>query len=271
MTPQEHLDLAERFMDAIQAGDAEAVRACYAPDAAIWHNNDGIEQSVEQNLRVLRWFARTLPDRKYKVSRREALPDGFLQQHVLEATLPDGTAWAMDACVVVRIKDGLITRLDEYLDSAKAAALTPARAPDRLYGIMLQLIDAWQSRDIERVLSHLDDDIVWHYAAGAMPPARGKAHVAKVLGRLQPEMHDISWRIFAHAEAGERLFVEGVDEHRTAGGQRVAAPYAGVMEFKGDRIVGWRDYVDTGVMAQQREGQPPSAQVLALIERPPAA
>jgi ketosteroid isomerase-like protein len=55
------------------------------------------------------------------------LPDGFLQQHVLEATLPDGTAWAMDACVVVRMKDGLIVRLDEYIDSAKAAELTPKR------------------------------------------------------------------------------------------------------------------------------------------------
>jgi ketosteroid isomerase-like protein len=29
----------------------------------------------------------------------------------------------MDACVVVRMKDGLITRLDEYIDSAKSGAL----------------------------------------------------------------------------------------------------------------------------------------------------
>jgi len=118
MTPQGYLDFAERFVAAIQAGDIDAVRACYAPDAKLWHNND-------QNLRVLAWFARTLPDRKYRVLRREALPDGFLQQHVLEATLPDGTAWSMDACVVVRMRDGLITRLDEYIDSAQAAALTP--------------------------------------------------------------------------------------------------------------------------------------------------
>jgi ketosteroid isomerase-like protein len=72
---------------------------------------------------VLDWFIRTLPDRHYRLVRREALPDGFMQQHVLEATLPDGTKWAMDACVVCRVKDGVITRLDEYLDSAKSAAL----------------------------------------------------------------------------------------------------------------------------------------------------
>ena len=125
MTRQDYLDFAAKFVGAIQAGDADAVRACYAPDAKIWHNNDGLEQSVDQNLRVLRWFMRTLPDRHYRVLRVEALPDGFVQQHVLEATLVDGTAWAMDACVVVRMKDGLIVRLDEYIDSAKADALTP--------------------------------------------------------------------------------------------------------------------------------------------------
>ncbi len=124
MTEADILDLAERFMGAIQAGDAEAVRACYAPDAKIWHNNDGLEQTVDQNLKVLSWIARKLPERHYRVLSREALKDGFLQQHVLEATLPDGTAWAMPACVVVRMKDGKVTRLDEYLDSAHSAALT---------------------------------------------------------------------------------------------------------------------------------------------------
>ena len=124
MTPQEHLQIAERFMGAIQAGDVETVAACYAPDAKIWHNHDGLEQTVEENLKSLKWFIRTLPDRHYRVLRREALSDGFLQQHVLEATLPGGVKWAMDACVVIRIKDGLITRLDEYLDSARAAELS---------------------------------------------------------------------------------------------------------------------------------------------------
>ncbi|MBW8811935.1 MAG: nuclear transport factor 2 family protein [Caulobacterales bacterium] len=123
MTSQDYVDFAKRFVGAIQTGDTAAVRACYAPGAEIWHNNDGLLQTVDQNMKVLDWFIRTLPDRNYRVVRLEPLPDGFLQQHVLEATLPDGEKWAMDACVVVRMKDGLITRLDEYLDSAKSGAL----------------------------------------------------------------------------------------------------------------------------------------------------
>lgn len=123
MTPQDYLDFADRFVGAIQSGDTATVRACYAPDAKLWHNTDGVEQTVDQNMKVLDWFVRTLPDRVYRVTRREALPDGFLQQHVLEATLSNGEKWSMDACVVVRIENGAITRLDEYLDSAQAARL----------------------------------------------------------------------------------------------------------------------------------------------------
>jgi len=120
---QDVLAFADRFVGAIQSGDTDTVRACYAPDAKLWHNTDGIEQTVDQNMKVLDWFIRKLPDRNYRILRREVLPDGFLQQHVLEATLPDGRPFKMSACCVIRMKDGVISRLDEYLDSAEAAVL----------------------------------------------------------------------------------------------------------------------------------------------------
>ena len=123
MTDAERIAFARRFVAAIQAGDAETVRACYAPDAKIWHNIDNLEQTVDQNMKSLDWFVRKLPDRLYTVQRVEALPDGFVQQHVLSATLPDGAPWKMSACVVVRMAEGRITRLDEYIDSAEAGAL----------------------------------------------------------------------------------------------------------------------------------------------------
>ena len=123
MTEAETLDFADSFIAALESGDTEAVRAFYAPDATIWHNNDDRDQDVDRNLRSLDWFARKLPDRRYRVTSREALKDGFLQQHVLEATLPDGTPWRLLACVVIRIRDGKIVRLEEYLDSAQTTVL----------------------------------------------------------------------------------------------------------------------------------------------------
>ena len=109
MTPEDIEAFAEHFVDAVQRGDADAMRACYAPGGVIWHNTDGIEQSIDDNVKVLEWFIRTLPDRTYTVLRREVIPDGFVQQHILSATLPTGELWKMDACVVVKMKDGLIT------------------------------------------------------------------------------------------------------------------------------------------------------------------
>lgn len=126
MSDHDYLALADRFLGAIEAGDIDTVRECYASDARIWHNSDGLEQTVDENLRVLKWMARTLPKRHYRVVRREALSDGFLQQHVLEGELPDGSLWTLDACVIVRAKDGKIVRLDEYLDSAQVATLMAA-------------------------------------------------------------------------------------------------------------------------------------------------
>ncbi len=138
----------------------------------------------------------------------------------------------------------------------------------RRYDILQQVIAAWQAKDIDGVLSHMADDIVWHYAAAAMPPVRGKAAAARLLHRFHADMHGIQWRIFAHAEAGDRLFIEGVDDYQTTEGHRVATPYAGVLEFRDDLIVGWRDYVDLGVVAQQKAGEPISAQVESLLDRP---
>ncbi len=134
--------------------------------------------------------------------------------------------------------------------------------------VLKAIIAAWKRKDIEAVLSHMDEDIVWHFAAAAEPPVRGRAQARKFLTRFGGSMAEISWRIFHHAEAGDRLFVEGVDEYVTTGGLVVAAPYAGVLEFKGEKVVGWRDYVDVGVMAAQQSGAPISDQVKTLMDRP---
>lgn len=127
------LDLAERFFRAVERGDIDAVRAIYAPDAVIWHNHDGKEQTPEQNLRVLGWLARHLTARRYRVLRRVEIPGGFLQQHVLEASTAGGP-FSMPACIVCQVQNGRITRLEEYLDSAQAQHLLALTSGARATG-----------------------------------------------------------------------------------------------------------------------------------------
>jgi limonene-1,2-epoxide hydrolase len=137
--------------------------------------------------------------------------------------------------------------------------------------IFQAIIAAWKARDVDAVLANMADDIVWHFAVGAEPPVTSKAGARKFLLRFGAEIREITWRIFDSAESADRLFVEGVDEYITTDGVRIVAPYAGVLEFRGDLVVGWRDYVDVGVIAAQQSGAPVSAHVEALIARPALA
>jgi limonene-1,2-epoxide hydrolase len=138
----------------------------------------------------------------------------------------------------------------------------------RKLGVLKSVIAAWTAGDIDGALAHMHDDIIWHYAAAVAPPARGKAKARKFLVSFKAQITAVRWRLFDHAESGDRLFVEGVDEYDATDGAVVRAPYAGVLDFEGDLIIGWRDYVDVGVMESQKVGTAPSAWVLALSDRP---
>ena len=120
----DHLEVAERLFKAIEAGDVDAVKEIYAPDAEIWHNTDGVVQSPDDNVRTLAWITTNLRDIAYTEIRRSATDDGFVQQHVLVLTNRAGQRVEVPACIVVRIADGRITRLDEYIDSAVVPRIT---------------------------------------------------------------------------------------------------------------------------------------------------
>lgn len=118
------LDVAERLFAAIEAGDVDAVAALYGPDTVVWHNTDGVEQAVADNLHTLAWLTKRCSDVRYTDVRRSATATGFVQQHVLRLTSPAGEALALPACIVATVDDdGRITRVDEYLDSAQVARL----------------------------------------------------------------------------------------------------------------------------------------------------
>lgn len=117
------MQTADKLFRAIENGDVDAIRNIYTPETKIWHNNDGIAQSVEQNLAVLRWVISNIKNVRYTEVRRQPTPTGFVQQHVLRGRFKDSDI-ALPACIVATVEDGHITRLDEYLDSAQTAVLS---------------------------------------------------------------------------------------------------------------------------------------------------
>jgi ketosteroid isomerase-like protein len=121
MTKDEIERLARGFFDAIEAGDIGKVRDTYASDAVIWHNFDGRESTREENLVTLNGFIRAVPSRRYTQRRLDVFDRGFVQRHLLAGKLANGKEVSLAACVVCAVKDGRITRLDEYFDSAALA------------------------------------------------------------------------------------------------------------------------------------------------------
>lgn len=116
MTSDDILALAGRFFAAIETGNAEAVRQCYAPDVRIWNNGMPGIASREENLEILRGFIARSVSREYRNRQVDLLPDGFVQQHLLVAVADDGHVLELPACVICRVADGCIEKLEEYFD-----------------------------------------------------------------------------------------------------------------------------------------------------------
>ena len=123
-TPERSLEIADHLFKAIERGDVAAIRDIYAPNAKIWHNNDGLTQTVDANLAVLGWVVANILELAYTEVCRNPTPTGFVQQHVMRGRLKSsGKEFVLPACIICEVEHGQITRLDEYLDSAHTAVL----------------------------------------------------------------------------------------------------------------------------------------------------
>ncbi|GAB93197.1 nuclear transport factor 2 family protein [Gordonia rhizosphera] len=121
MTADEIRDWADNFVGAIEQGDIDWVGRHYADEIRVWHNAEDAEQDKATNLEVLANLTRCLTDVRYVDRRVEVFDGGYVQQHTLTALAVDGTALSLPAALVVRLGGGLAVRIDEYLDSARAA------------------------------------------------------------------------------------------------------------------------------------------------------
>lgn len=124
MTDEDTLALADRLFGTLEGGDLDAVSACYADDVAVWANYDDRTLDKARALRAIGWLFSKLSDRRYEVRRRVLIADGFLQEHRLCGSTPDGTEVAIPVCIIATVAGDQISHLHEYLDPAWAASLS---------------------------------------------------------------------------------------------------------------------------------------------------
>lgn len=109
----------DRLFDALSAGDLDAAGACFAPNGIVWHSFDRIEQDRAAMVEGWRGLVAGFPERSFVDAWRAPIPGGFVQRHLMVGVTGTGARLAWPVCIFVTVgEDGLIERLDEYIDRA---------------------------------------------------------------------------------------------------------------------------------------------------------
>src|SRR6201999_2819674 len=91
--------LAERFYDAIVRHDADGVRACLAPDFRIWTNVSD-EMDVEDIIGMFPLMQQQVPDFHYEDFVRTPTAEGFVEEHSVVGTSPNGEPFNFRLCII---------------------------------------------------------------------------------------------------------------------------------------------------------------------------
>jgi len=126
------LQVAARLFESIESKRVDAVSALYADDVAIWHNFSNAEQTKAENLKTLEGLANSVESLHYEVLERMLLGDRVLQRHNLRCRTRTGEEVVIPACIFITVLDGLIHRIDEYLDTGQANRLREATGRPRI-------------------------------------------------------------------------------------------------------------------------------------------
>ncbi len=156
------------------------------------------------------------------------------------------------------------------LAAGTATSLSEAKSGSdpKYFDIVLAVVDAWRRLDIDGVLVHISEDILWYSHVGS-PPMQNKPQMRAFLETFASGITDVKWVIYNHAISGNQIFLDGADDFvMIPEKRRVAIPYLGVMTFRGALICEWRDYFDRAVFLRYKAGEVPTMDMQRLLDRP---
>jgi ketosteroid isomerase-like protein len=126
----DNVDMAEALFRAFENSNEAAVRELCSPTLKAIQNHRpamDLESLMSFTLNV----NSIVKDFHYEDAIRCATPSGFVEEHSVRGTLPDGSPLQIAACVVGEVRDGKIVELREYLDGSTARGLIKALADAR--------------------------------------------------------------------------------------------------------------------------------------------
>jgi ketosteroid isomerase-like protein len=128
MNEYEVRDLCNQFFDAYQDGRLDVLEEILSDDCIIWHNVFGKETTKRDNLTAYPDSYNGQRRRTYNDRQINAFEDGFVIQYSLNGVMTNGHKGSMWLCIVGQVRDGKITRIDEYMDTTKFPAWGGVRA-----------------------------------------------------------------------------------------------------------------------------------------------
>jgi ketosteroid isomerase-like protein len=110
---------------ALEGKDPDAMIAVLAPGAEIWHDYDRKVLDARENMAAIGTLAQIVSDAKMEHVRVAEFDGGFVYQYALHGTVvANGKPFEMQNCIVATVADGLVTRMDEYVDPTVGSQLT---------------------------------------------------------------------------------------------------------------------------------------------------
>jgi len=119
MTDGEIRELCETFFDAYQDRRLDILDRVLADDCIIWHNVFGRDTTKADNLAGFADSYRGQRRRTYDDRIVDTFHGGFVIRYQLRGVQNSGHTGSLWICIVGRVRDGRITRIDEYMDSSK--------------------------------------------------------------------------------------------------------------------------------------------------------
>jgi ketosteroid isomerase-like protein len=120
-----HDQMATAFDAALTGGDPDDFVALLAPGAIVWHNHDRKEVDARENMAAIGMLGQLVENLKNERILISPTDTGFVLQFVIRGSVrSSGNDFEMQNCVVVTTTDdGLISRIDEYVDPTVGAQL----------------------------------------------------------------------------------------------------------------------------------------------------
>jgi ketosteroid isomerase-like protein len=117
-------EVADRLGSAVQRRSKEMIGEVFSDDIVIWYGATGLTMGKGENLELWERVFAVTSELQYRNIRRYLIDGGVVQQHQVVGTFSDNEPLpTLEACIVMKITDDKIIRIDEYFDRSSSAEL----------------------------------------------------------------------------------------------------------------------------------------------------